>query len=195
MLLAATDVESGKRLIDRGLRSDESWPEGKAYLMNTSDSSRNVRAETYERVKAVLGPAYPIEQVDADALEGKTDVMFEFTGVAQVAAMTSNRFLDGAIADHLTSWGGVLDRLRPDDRARLAHGRGDRQLRHEHRAVQLSREVSRRRRRHGALPHRRDAGRGVLEERPHAGAGRLRRRPAGAAVRRRSRQPARPPAP
>ena len=84
------DVESAKRLIDRGLRSDETWPEGKAYLMNTSDSGRNVRAETYERVKAVLGPAYPIEQVDADALEGKSDIMFEFTGVARVAAMTSN---------------------------------------------------------------------------------------------------------
>ena len=108
MLLAATGVESGKRLIDRGLRSDESWPEGKAYLMNTSDKGRNVRAETYERVKSVLGPAYPVEQVDADALEGKTDVMFEFTGVAQVAKMTSNRYLDGAMADHLTSWGGGL---------------------------------------------------------------------------------------
>ncbi|HEY2189129.1 MAG TPA: TIGR03790 family protein, partial [Caldimonas sp.] len=48
------------------------------------------------------------EQVDADALEGRADVMFEFTGVAQVASIASNTFLDGAIADHLTSFGGVL---------------------------------------------------------------------------------------
>jgi len=108
MLLAGDNVESAKRLIDRGLRSDESWPEGKAYLMNTSDRSRNVRAETYERVRAALGPAYPIEEVDADALEGRPDVMFEFTGVALVASIASNSFLDGAIADHLTSYGGVL---------------------------------------------------------------------------------------
>ena len=108
MLLATTDVESAKRLIDRGLRSDETWPEGKAYLHEHDDSGRNVRAETYERVEAALGSAYPIEQVDADALEGKSDIMFEFTGVARVAAMTSNRFLDGAMADHLTSWGGGL---------------------------------------------------------------------------------------
>ena len=108
MLLAGSDVESAKRLINRGLRAEERWPEGKAYLMNTSDSARNVRAETYERVKTVLGSAYPIEQVDADALEGRTDVMFEFTGVARVAAMAGNHFLDGAIADHLTSFGGVL---------------------------------------------------------------------------------------
>jgi uncharacterized protein (TIGR03790 family) len=108
MLLAGDNVESAKRLIDRGRRADESWPEGKAYLMSTSDRGRNVRAETYERVRAALGTAYPIEQVDADALEGKADVMFEFTGVAQVASITSNTYLDGAIADHLTSFGGVM---------------------------------------------------------------------------------------
>ncbi len=121
MLLAGSDVESAKRLIDRGLRADERWPEGKAYLMNTSDGARNVRAETYERVKAVLGSAYPIEQVDADALEGRSDVMFEFTGVARVAAMAGNHFVDGAIADHLTSFGGVL---HSGGRARRARSSG-----------------------------------------------------------------------
>jgi hypothetical protein len=108
MLLAGVDVEGAKRLIDRGVRSDERWPEGKAYLMNTSDGSRNVRAQAYEQVRATLGAAYPIEQVDADALEGRTDVMFEFTGVARVASLAANRFVDGAIADHLTSFGGIL---------------------------------------------------------------------------------------
>ena len=108
MLLAGRDVESAKRLIDRGLRSDETWPEGKAYLLNTTDSSRNVRAESYARVKSVLGNAYPMEQIDADALVGKSDVMFQFTGSAVVANIASNHFVDGAIADHLTSWGGAL---------------------------------------------------------------------------------------
>ena len=108
MLLAGDNVESAKRLIDRGLRSDETWPEGKAYLINTSDRGRNVRAEGYDRVRTVLGASYPIEQVDGDALEGKSDVMFEFTGIALVPSIASSSFLDGAIADHLTSYGGVL---------------------------------------------------------------------------------------
>ena len=108
MLLAGKDVESAKRLIDRGLRSDETWPEGKAYLLNTTDRSRNVRAETYARVKTALGPAYPIETLDADSLEGKSDVMFHFTGWAVIPNIASNHFLDGAIADTLTSFGGVL---------------------------------------------------------------------------------------
>jgi uncharacterized protein (TIGR03790 family) len=108
MLLAGNDVESAKRLIDRGLRADETWPQGKAYLLNTSDGNRNVRAESYERVRAGLAAAYPIEQVDGDALVGKSDVMFEFTGVSNVTSIDANSFLDGAIADHLTSLGGVL---------------------------------------------------------------------------------------
>jgi uncharacterized protein (TIGR03790 family) len=108
MLLAGQDVGAVKRLIDRGLRSDESWPVGKAYLLSTGDAHRNVRAAGFAHVRTMLGPAYPIEQIQADTLENKQDVMFYFTGVAQVAAMASNRFVDGAIADHLTSHGGVL---------------------------------------------------------------------------------------
>jgi uncharacterized protein (TIGR03790 family) len=108
MLLAGDSVEGAKRLIDRGLRSDESWPEGTAYLVNTTDRGRSVRAESYERVRAALGPAYPIELIEANALEGKSDVMFEFIGIAQLAAMATNRYLDGAIADNLTSFGGAL---------------------------------------------------------------------------------------
>ena len=108
MLLAGESVDGVKRLIDRGLRADERWPAGKAYLLSTSDAARNVRAESYERVAQVLGAAYPIERIEADALQGRNDVMFLFTGVANVAAIASNRFRDGAIADHLTSAGGVL---------------------------------------------------------------------------------------
>jgi uncharacterized protein (TIGR03790 family) len=108
MMLAGSDVENVKRLIDRGLRSDDSWPEGKAYLLSTSDRSRNVRAESYAQVQRVLGSAIPVELLEGDALEGKPDVMFHFTGVSQVAGMATNHFVDGAIADHLTSWGGVF---------------------------------------------------------------------------------------
>jgi uncharacterized protein (TIGR03790 family) len=108
MLLAGDNVESVKRLIDRGVRSDETWPEGHAYLLSTSDHSRNVRAESYQRARAALGAAYPIERVDGDALEGKPDVMFAFTGVARLSGIPSNSYLDGALADNLTSFGGYL---------------------------------------------------------------------------------------
>ena len=108
MLLAARDLAEAKALIARGVRSDERWPAGRAYLMRTSDSQRDVRSAGYAQVRAVLGAAYPIDVIRADALRDRADVMFYFTGLAQVPAIETNRFLDGALADHLTSVGGEL---------------------------------------------------------------------------------------
>ncbi len=108
MLLAGRDVDGVKAMIDRGVRSDERWPAGTGYLLSTTDRNRNVRAATYDTVRRKLSAAYPMRQIDANALEDRPDVMFYFTGVQRVAGMASNRYLDGAIADHLTSVGGML---------------------------------------------------------------------------------------
>ncbi|MBC7993754.1 MAG: TIGR03790 family protein [Rhizobacter sp.] len=108
MLLAGHDVADVKALIDRGLRSDNQWPAGTGYLLNTTDKRRNVRAETYAQARRKLIGGYRVQQVDADVLEDKADVMFLFTGVQHVKGLQSIRFLDGAVADHLTSLGGML---------------------------------------------------------------------------------------
>lgn len=108
MLLAARNVAEAKTLIARGVRSDDRWPRGKAYLLSTSDSERNVRAVGYNHAQRLLASAYPVEQVTADWLQGRRDVMFYFTGLARVSDVGTNRFVDGAIADHLTSAGGML---------------------------------------------------------------------------------------
>ena len=108
MLLAGTNVAEVKALIDRGLRSDNQWPAGTGYLLNTTDKRRNVRAETYAQARRKLIGGYRVERVNADALERKADVMFLFTGVQHVKGLQSIRFLDGAVADHLTSLGGML---------------------------------------------------------------------------------------
>jgi uncharacterized protein (TIGR03790 family) len=108
MLLAGRTLDEARAMIDRGVRSDHRWPAGKAYLLSTSDRKRNVRAKTYDQVRARLRVAYPIERVDADQIDGRDDVMFYFTGVQKVGALERNRYLDGAMADHLTSFGGEL---------------------------------------------------------------------------------------
>lgn len=108
MLLAGRDVAGIKAMIDRGVRSDQSWPAGTGYLLSTGDRHRNVRAATYDTVQRKLVAAFPIKRVHADALEDRRDVMFYFTGVPRVAGLATNRFLDGAVADHLTSVGGML---------------------------------------------------------------------------------------
>ena len=108
MSLAAASVADAKKLIDRGVASDGSNPAGTAYLVSTTDKNRNVRAAGYAAVRRLMQPVMPTEIVEANAIENKPDVMFYFTGLAQVPALDSNHFLPGAIADHLTSIGGVL---------------------------------------------------------------------------------------
>jgi uncharacterized protein (TIGR03790 family) len=108
MSLAATSVADARKLIDRGVAADGSNPAGTAYLVSTTDKNRNVRAAGYADVRRLMQPILPTEIVEANTLENKPDVMFYFTGLAQVAALDSNHFLPGAIADHLTSAGGDL---------------------------------------------------------------------------------------
>jgi uncharacterized protein (TIGR03790 family) len=108
MSLAATSVEEAKRLIDRGVASDGKNPDGTAYLVSTTDKARNVRAAGYAPLRAQLQRVFAADIVEADALENRRDVMFYFTGLAQVPALETNTFLPGAIADHLTSVGGDL---------------------------------------------------------------------------------------
>ncbi len=108
MSLAAASVAEAKKLIDRGIAADGSDPAGTAYLVSTTDRNRNVRAADYAGLRAQLHSVLPVEIVETNALEKWRDVMFYFTGIAQVAGLDSNGFLPGAVGDHLTSAGGEL---------------------------------------------------------------------------------------
>ena len=108
MALAARSFEEAKALIDRGVQSDGSMPAGTAYLLSTSDAARNVRHLLYPMVETVLKNRLGMQQLKQDALSGVQDVLFYFTGRVQVEGLDSLGFLPGAIADHLTSAGGML---------------------------------------------------------------------------------------
>ncbi len=108
MLLAATSLAMAKRFIQQGVASDGTAPEGTAYLLSTSDARRNTRAAGYGRVVAAMGSRFRVRVVAADALVGAQDVMAYFTGLAFPVGIRTNRFRPGAVADHLTSFGGKL---------------------------------------------------------------------------------------
>jgi uncharacterized protein (TIGR03790 family) len=108
MLLAGSSIEQVYEMIDRGVASDASYPKGTAYLVSTSDRARNVRAKLFPKVEQYLGDRINIEIDETDALRNKSDILFYFTGKARVTDIDSNHFVDGAIADHLTSTGGRL---------------------------------------------------------------------------------------
>lgn len=108
MLLAGGGFDAVKRTIDRGVMADSSFPKGTAYLLKTNDANRSVRAATFDATVKELGGGFRIQTLQANSIKGKKDVLFYFTGLTEVPDLPSLRFLPGAIADHLTSTGGVL---------------------------------------------------------------------------------------
>jgi uncharacterized protein (TIGR03790 family) len=108
MMLAGRSFPEIKALIDRGVQSDGTFPRGTAYLLLTTDKARDSRVPAYPAVKSVTAGLVGIEILRQDTLMHHEDVMFYFTGSASVAGLDTLRFLPGAIADHLTSFGGML---------------------------------------------------------------------------------------
>ena len=108
MLLAGTGFEDVKALIDRGVAADGTRPRGTGYLVSTNDTVRNVRSRFYPGIILMQSDRFTFELINQNTLRYRTNVMFYFTGLARVAGIDSNRFLPGAIADHLTSAGGRL---------------------------------------------------------------------------------------
>ncbi len=108
MAIAATSFEQAKALIDRGVKSDGSRPSGTAYLLSTSDGSRDVRSASYPVVERMLKGRIRVRQLTQDTLTDESDVLFYFIGKARVEGLQTLHFVPGAIADHVTSAGGVL---------------------------------------------------------------------------------------
>ena len=108
MTLAGENFADVKSLIDRGIASDYTIPKGTAYLLDTSDKARSTRAVFYSNIQEKFNGLWEVNILEQDFIENKKDVMFYFTGLKHVPEITKNHFLPGAVADHLTSTGGIL---------------------------------------------------------------------------------------
>jgi len=120
MTIPATTLAEATVLIDRGVASDNTWPTGSAYLMSTSDHVRSARCvldTTYGYINEcqlfldtwdTAASGIDANIVMADSIANKTDVLFYVQGLASVPDLATNTYLPGAIADHLTSYGGDI---------------------------------------------------------------------------------------
>lgn len=108
MLLPVDSVAGAKAVIDRGAVSSFARPVASAYYLTTSDQARNSRAPYFPAAGLVPQRKLTIRHLRADSLEGARDIMVYQTGVARVAKLDTLKFLPGALADHLTSFGGDL---------------------------------------------------------------------------------------
>ncbi|MFW5444468.1 MAG: TIGR03790 family protein [Methylococcaceae bacterium] len=108
MALAGKSFSDVKALIDRGVASDFNQPKGSAYLLTTSDKQRSTRSVFFPSIVSALNGLWQLQTLEQDYIENKQDVMFYFTGKTHIKKIQSNHFLPGAVADHLTSTGGIL---------------------------------------------------------------------------------------
>ena len=121
MMLGASTLADAQALIARGVaadgqmqRSGASAVSGSGWLLRTSDSARSVRYPDFMLLAASPVAGVAVHYLDsssgttAQTVTQQSDVMFYFTGLAQVPQLDSNRYLPGAVADHLTSFAGLL---------------------------------------------------------------------------------------
>jgi uncharacterized protein (TIGR03790 family) len=115
MLIAAPTVAQARALIDRGIRADGSLglrgaPPAKALFVTSHDAARNVRATAYPPAGLIEGKGIAVVQIPIEQLGDQQRVLVVQVGAAQVPQIDSLGWLPGALADHLTSFGGELGR-------------------------------------------------------------------------------------
>ncbi len=114
MLLAAKDVAAAQALIERGVKADRSLglrgaPPAHAHFIVTSDRARSARAPLYPPPGLLRGAGIMVHVQQTQALENEERVLVYQTGATQVDKIDTVSWLPGALADHLTSFGGRLD--------------------------------------------------------------------------------------
>ncbi|HEY2679119.1 MAG TPA: TIGR03790 family protein [Steroidobacteraceae bacterium] len=108
MLIPTADIAGARALIDRGIAADAGNPPGILYLARTADKARNVRAASYQDIESTIGARLRIVELSAPVTSEVPRAIGYFTGASQVEELERIQFLPGAVADHLTSAGGVL---------------------------------------------------------------------------------------
>ena len=113
MLLASGSVPLAKAMIDRGVASDQQLgkrgvPIANAVFVHTTDSARNVRSRLYPGARSVPARGFQIERRDAADTTPLQRVFLYQTGLIRMENPAAIPWLAGALADHLTSFGGVL---------------------------------------------------------------------------------------
>jgi len=76
--------------------------------VTTDDVARNARIDKYPQAVAEAAGRINVQLVQAARVKDRPDVLFYFIGAAAVPDLDTNRFIPGAVADHLTSFGGML---------------------------------------------------------------------------------------
>ncbi len=113
MLLAARDVAMAKAMIRRGVDADRSLGMGgglpaHAYFLTTNDTARSARSPLFPPPGLLRRFGVEVHVETAQAVENARRVMLYQTGLVRVDKLDTLKWVPGALADHLTSFGGQL---------------------------------------------------------------------------------------
>jgi len=108
MITAGTVVQA-KALIDRGVASDGTFPWQPVLLEKSSDPMRNIRYHAFDNAifNTRLCPGYSVQRTNCDSPWGQTNLLGIETGLYRFSILP-NTFVPGAMADSLTSFGGLI---------------------------------------------------------------------------------------
>jgi len=112
MMLAGANATNAKATIDTGLKADKTLPKGNGWFLKTADKARsNPRELDFQRTVQAWNRPEALTltySVGRPELRNTHDILFYETGAANVGGLTTNTYVPGALADHLTSSGGDL---------------------------------------------------------------------------------------
>ena len=109
MMITADTLAQAKAVVEQGVAGDGTFPTQTTYLAKTSDTLRNVRYVLFDDAifdTAVRG-GYSLVRTNQDSPGGLTNLLGYQTGLMDFVVQP-NTFVPGAMADSLTSFGGVL---------------------------------------------------------------------------------------
>ena len=113
MMLAARDVVGAKAMIDRGVAADRSLglrggAPAQAYFVSTSDRARSARSALFPPAGLLRRFGVDVHVESTQEIENIDRLFIYETGLPRVEKLGTLKWVPGALADHLTSYGGQL---------------------------------------------------------------------------------------
>ena len=108
-MITAGSLQQAKALVDRGVNSDATHPTQQVLLAKSSDSARNKRYTLFDQAifSTRLTGHDTVQRIDSDVVSGRSNLLGFQTGLANFS-ISPNTFIPGAMADSMTSYGGII---------------------------------------------------------------------------------------
>jgi uncharacterized protein (TIGR03790 family) len=110
-MITANSLAQARQLVDQGVNSDGTFPTQPVLLEKSSDRLRNIRFRTFDNaifnLQLGLNRNYNIVRTNSDAPGSVANLLGLQTGLADFS-IPANTFVPGAMADSLTSFGGII---------------------------------------------------------------------------------------